>query len=149
MMKMNDKNGSTINRTSGFSLPEVMISIVILSVLILSSLMTIRLVFSQLEAARADTAASQLLQSEMENLRLANWAYISELESGTFDLDPDLASSATTAFTGHRRVESIHTGLAEIVLEVEWTTSFGRTQSRRYVTNFSKDGLNDYYFRTF
>jgi hypothetical protein len=31
---------------------------------------------------------------------------------------------------------------------VEWTSYNGVQRARRYVTYFSKDGLNDYYYRT-
>lgn len=105
--------------------------------------------FKTLDVARGTTLASQILQSEMETLRLMSWGSLPS--SGTIDLgtvfttDPDLASR----FTATRTVSDTlgYEGqMKDIMLTVSWTTIDGRPLTRTFFTRYCKDGLYDYYY---
>lgn len=137
------------NRSSGYSLIEVLIAVGVLGLTIASSLMAMRSGFSMVETARDNTLASQILQSEMENLRLRNWAYISQLETGPFQMESSFQQSpASGRFRCVRLVAAPNGLFREISLEVRWRSNNGVEMTRRYVTFFSKEGLNDYYYRS-
>lgn len=108
--------------------------------------------FKQIDTARNITLSSQVLQSEMERLRLMNWADISALTgTSTVDLttvftdDTDLASR----FTLTRTVADLSGRVGEmktITLVCGWTTINGRALSRQFTTYYTKNGLYDYYY---
>lgn len=136
-------------KAGGFTIVEVMVAVLVLGLVISACLMTLRVVFFQVETIRNNTLASQILQSEMENLRLRSWSFIKDLENGEFQMDEELASTPAHAFKRRRFVYDLHEDLRELVLEVEWTGIGGTTSTRRYATCFARDGLNDYYYRAF
>ncbi len=105
-----------------------------------------------LDVARNTTLASQVLQSEMERLRLMDWTDIAALTgTSTVDLSTVFTSDPTIAarFTLTRTVSDV-TGkvgeMKEILLQVSWTTLDSRTLQRSFRTYYAKDGLYDYYY---
>ena len=68
----------------GFTLIEVMMATFVLVLIFLSTLAAIQQGFSMLDTARNTTLAGQVIQSEIEDLRLRPW--ISMPASGTIDL---------------------------------------------------------------
>jgi len=133
----------------GFTLAEAMIGVMILGLTLASCLMSVRVMFHQAENVRYNGLASQVLQSEMENLRLMNWAQIQTLTTGTFEMDEEYHDSPAQAFVRQRIVTEITPDLRQITLTVEWTGQNGVTSTRLYSTFFSRHGLNDYYYRSF
>jgi type II secretory pathway pseudopilin PulG len=143
-------------RTAAFSLIEVMMAAVIISLVFVSSIAALGRGFQMLETARNNTLASQVLQSEMENLRLLNWAKLMELAPSvpmtqSFAVDSSFAETVGHKFVGERRIESLGEGdtrdMRKITLTVSWTSSNGKANRRTYVTYFGKDGINDFYYR--
>lgn len=135
---------------SGLSLVEVMLAVLVLGLVVGSTLVAMRSGFTMIQLARDNTMASQILQSEMENLRLMNWQQLGELpEEGEFEVDTQLDASIADRYERHRRIEVIRTSMKEVELTVEWTTVGGTRHSRTYRTLFSREGLNDYYYRAF
>jgi len=131
-----------------FSLVEVSIAVGVLGLTVASSLVAMRVGFAMIETARDGTLASQILQSEMENLRLKLWDEIRDLKTGPFDMEASfLATPSAARFVCARIVDVPNTNIRQITLEVTWTSMNGRSHDRRYVTYFSKEGLNDYYYR--
>lgn len=134
----------------GFTLIEVMIAASVMVLVIMSSIGTLSFGYRLLENARLNTLAGQVLQSEMETLRLQNWTQISSLPAtDTFAVEPTLASASKGKFSCTRKVESIRATTNKITLTVSWNGMQGEPHSRQYITFFGKDGLNDYYYRTF
>lgn len=133
--------------SSGFTLIEVCVAVAVLGLTIASSLVALRIGFGMIESARDSTLASQILQSEMENLRLKNWDKLEELEDGTFEMEKTFEPTAAGRFTCNQYVEEPASGLLMVTLEVAWETSLGSERSLRYATVFSREGLNDYYYR--
>jgi len=122
----------------------------ILLLVFLSSLAALSIGFKMLEEARASTLASQILQSEMENLRLKNWVQLGALP-GTepFSVEVDSSLTGFPNFVCTRSLYEVDTNIKQAVLTVAWTSKDGRARARRYVTYIAKDGINDYFYRRF
>lgn len=110
-----------------------------------------------LDVARGTTLASQLLQSEMENLRLQSWSDMEAIE-GTEEVDlavlltdqPEaLAVAEGFDFVLTRTVQDV-TGregdMMELILRASWRTLDGRTLQRSFRTYYTRNGLYDYYY---
>ncbi len=127
---------------------------------IVTSLTTLQFGMRSVDTARSMTLASQIMQSEMEILRLQNWAQISALDaesrvdpattissaSGS-TLDTMLAAIANR-FTCVRTVAPIsgRDNIKLITLTVSWTGVDGRAHALTYQTRYAKNGLSDYLY---
>lgn len=136
--------------TAAFTITEIMIAMTVLLLVFISSIAGLSIGFRMLEEARTSTLASQILQSEMENLRLKNWAQLNALPAtAPFSVEVDTALNNFPNFVCTRSLYDVRSDLKEAVLTVAWITTDGRSRTRRYVTYIAKDGINDYYYRTF
>ncbi len=135
---------------AGLSLIEILIAILVIGIVIGSTLVAMRSGFSMIQLARDNTMASQIMQSEMENLRLMNWTQLGELpEEESFEVDTQLDANIAARYERTRRVTEVRDGMREVELVVEWDTVGGSRHTRTYRTLFSQEGLNDYYYRSF
>jgi len=138
---------------AGFTLIEVMIAASVMVLVIMSSIGTLSLGYRLLENARLTTLAGQVLQSEMETLRLKNWTEISALPaSEAFVAEDTIIAAGNNKFTCVRKIENAPTGsgtIKKITLAVSWTSMRGIPHTRQYMSYFAENGLNDYYYRTF
>ena len=135
-----------------FTILEVTLATFVMAFGISTATLTMMSGFKTLDVARNITLASQILQSEMERLRLMDWADIAAL-SGTqnVDLNAVFTSDADLAarFTLSRTVSDVVGKVGEmkqILLVVSWNTVDGRTMTRQFNTYYAKDGLYDYYY---
>ena len=127
---------------------------------IVSSLTALQFGTRTVDTARNMTLAAQIMQSEMEILRLQNWAQIAALPaSATVDpsttistgygttLDSMLTSIANR-FTCTRTVADIsgRSNIKLITLSIVWTGVDGRSHSLSYQTRYAKNGLSDYFY---
>jgi hypothetical protein len=131
---------------------EVTMATMVMAFGLSTALFTMMRGFKTLDVARNITLSSQVLQSEMERLRLMDWTDINAL-SGTssvdlstvFTDDADLAAR----FTLTRTVSDV-TGkvgqMKEILLQCSWTGMDGRSLTRSFRTYYAKNGLYDYYY---
>lgn len=138
------------NRTRcGFSIAEVMMAVAIMSLAISTSLTTMQRSFMSLDSARNLTLAAQIMQSELESMRLNPWTVISTYPAGptTLTIDSSFTGNAAIAqrFTLTRQVSTIRTGMREITLTVSWNSFDGRTLSRSFTTYYGQDGLYDFF----
>lgn len=152
-------------RTSGFTILEVMMSAFVLALGIATSITTLQYGMRMVDTARNTTLAGQIMQSEMEVLRLQNWAQIVALQTaqvpantpqttsnsittGTLtNLDAILTRIATN-FVCTRLIEDI-SGKADmklITLRVTWTGVDGRPHQLSFQTRYAKNGLSDYFY---
>ena len=106
--------------------------------------------FRLLEDARLNTLASQVLQSEMERIRLRNWTQLSSLPANE-PFAPETAFSAGTfhKFTCLRTISDIRSDMKQVKLTLTWRSMQGRLHTRSYITYVVREGLNDYYYRQF
>jgi len=139
-------------RQAGFTIFEVTMATFVMAMGISTSIVGITAGFKQLDVARNITLSSQVLQSEMERLRLMNWTDIAALTgSSTVDLESVFTDDEALAerFTLLRTVGDV-TGkvgeMKEITLQCSWTGIDNRTLSRQFTTYYTKNGLYDYYY---
>ncbi len=143
--------GSCPRSKSGLTVIEIMIAVMVLGLVIGSTFMALRTGFTMIQLARDSTMAGQILQSEMENLRLKSWDMLGELnEEEAFEVDTLLDESIADRFVRTRTIREFRGGnMREVEVAVEWTSLRGTQHRRVYRTVFGKEGLNDYYYRAF
>jgi Tfp pilus assembly protein PilV len=125
----------------GFTLVEVACAAFVLLFAIASSIVAMQIGFRSLDYARGLTLASQIIQSEMENIRMR-----------PLDQIPSVAGTTTHpgGFTVTRSVSEVPTDanqpqLYEITLTIEWVTVDRITHRRSTSTQYSEFGLNDFF----
>ena len=104
------------------------------------------------------TLAAQIMQSEMENIRLLNWAQLTALPaSETVDIASIVSSGSSSTldatlnniiskFTCERTITTPKTDMREVTLTISWNGQDGRGHSNSYVTRYCKNGLYDFYY---
>lgn len=144
----------------GFTIMEVAMASFIMAFGIGSSIVAMQSAFKSLDVARDTTLASQILQSEIERLRLMAWSNtgtaavdsIVELpESQAVNLSTMFSSSAALEkkFDVVRKVEVDEdrpTEVRYITISVQWRSYDGRTHNRSFRSMYAKNGLYDYYY---
>ncbi|MEZ5414120.1 MAG: prepilin-type N-terminal cleavage/methylation domain-containing protein [Opitutaceae bacterium] len=143
---------------TGFTIVEVMVAATIMVLGITTSLTTLTFGMRAIDTARNSTLAAQIMQSEMENIRLLNWAQLTALSaSETVDISSIISSGSSTTldatlnniiskFTCTRTITTPKSNMREITLTVSWNGQDGRAHSNSYVTRYCKDGLYDFYY---
>lgn len=133
---------------AAFSLVEVMVASCVLMLGISGALVTLQRSLDSIAQARQLDAASQLMQTELERLRLLNWRQLEELQvSGRTEVDPP-NDGAFARFSCERQIQDLREGMKEITLVASWGGLDGRAHSARLVTRYSRSGLNDYFYTT-
>lgn len=124
-----------------------MVASVVLVLGITSAIVALQRGFQALDTARHLTYASQVMQSELERLRLKSWAQLQALQDAS---DTTVAVTATAglspSFRCSRTIRDTKTEMKEITLVSAWNGYDGRPHSVRYVTLYSKTGLYDYFY---
>lgn len=137
-------------RRVGYTLIELMVGVMILGIVLATAFTGMKQGFFLLENARDNTLVSQLLQGEMENLRTTDWDSIDVLK-GTTDFSPNssMLANQNTIYTCQRIITAPKVGQLEVVLNITWSDSRGIAHTNNFISYFTKDGLNDFYTRTF
>ena len=151
---------------AGFTIAEVIVATFVMLFGITSAITVIQSGYNALDTARSTTLAAQIMQSEMERLRLLPWSTTSTTSSGatkpsisalpaeaTIDLTSIFPSGATTTqlanrFTVKRTVGDVANRDGEmksITVTVSWTGINGVSHTRTSTTQYAKNGLYDYY----
>ena len=149
----------------GFTILEVAMAASIMALGIATSIIVMQSGFKAVDLARDTTLASQILQSEMERLRLlpwdnpgtkakdSIWELISEdpKTGDKVDLSTVFSSSAALAekFKVTRTIvpdPDRSTSVLKITLSVTWPSYDGRTHTRSFQSMYAKNGLYDYYY---
>jgi hypothetical protein len=100
------------------------------------------------DTARGYTYASQVMQSELERLRLKSWDQMVTLQNSS-DHTVSLAAVSgvpTTAFTCTRTISDLKTDMKEVILESNWRGLDGQAHTARFITRYGKNGLYDYFY---
>lgn len=139
----------------------------VLALGIITCLTALQFGMRQVDTARNMTLAGQIMQSEMEILRLQNWAQIVALQtaqsSPTTPAVVDPATSITSGsstpldatlttianrFSCTRLVEDVSgkTDMKQITLNVSWNGVDGRPHTLRFQLRYAKNGLSDYFY---
>lgn len=139
-------------REGGFTIVEVAMASFIMAFGIATSIIAMQSGYKHIDLARGTTLASQIIQSEMERLRMMSWTMINALPaSETFD--------GATFFSEHANIEDIYTitrtvtddstrpgEIKNINISVRWRTYDQRWHQRSFNAIYAKNGLYDYYY---
>jgi type II secretory pathway pseudopilin PulG len=146
-----------------FTILEVMISTMVMVLVLTSSLQVLGYGLRMIDSARYTTLAGQILQSQMEKLRLLNWTQLTNttvtspqtIPLGakyytTFTADPGLISS-TQVSNFYLCTQSIvpdpnYANMMDITLRAYWKGSDGMNRSRTYFTTYAKNGTSDFFY---
>jgi Tfp pilus assembly protein PilV len=133
---------------TAFTILEVLVAAVVLVFAITSSAAVMQRGFQALDTARNLTTAGQIMENEMESLRLKNWTQIQALQdTGNTTVAPDPSLGAAAArFTCTCTISDLKTDMKQIVLTAAWNGADGRPHIASYLTRYGKNGLNDYYY---
>lgn len=125
-----------------------MIAAIVLALGITTAITTLQTGLQAMDTARNCTAAAQLMQNEMERLRLKSWVQIQEVvDSGdTTVAVPAGLVSGGAPFTCTREIQDLKADMKQITLVSSWRGYDGRTHSARLVTRYGKTGLYDYFY---
>jgi prepilin-type N-terminal cleavage/methylation domain-containing protein len=138
----------------GFTIAEVMIAASVMALAISTSVTTMQRAFLALDSARSITLAGQILQGELERMRLKNWTEIGTAFPATTtpaaytQTDSTMAAALGTRFSLKYTADA-GTDLKEIKLIVSWSGYDGRPQSRYYKTYYGRNGLYDYFYNSY
>ena len=135
-------------RIHAFTLVEVMVASGVLVFGIISAITTSQRGLQALDAARNLTAASQIMQSEMERVRLLNWAQLQALQDSGNTAVTLAAGAGTGRFACVREITDVKTDMKQITLTASWRGYDGRDHTARLITRYGKSGLNDYFYTT-
>jgi prepilin-type N-terminal cleavage/methylation domain-containing protein len=146
----------TQNTAAAFSLIEVMISIVVLSVVFVGFYLNLSQGFASAEVSRENLRATQILEQQMETIRLYTWDQINSNgyvpTNFTVALDPTgttsngLIFTATTVITNAPVTEAYSNNLVLVTTTLTWTSDNGNRHTRKMSTLVSEYGLHNYYY---
>ena len=131
---------------AAFSLVEVMAASCVLMVGLGGTVLTVKNSLTSISHSRHLGAASQIMQSELERLRLRNWSQLQAIQDAKDHAVPTPDLPAGSKLTCTRDIRDIRDGLKEITVEASWGGSNGRAHSARLVTRYARNGLNDYFY---
>jgi Tfp pilus assembly protein PilV len=131
----------------GFTLVEVMIAGLILLLGIGSAIVALQRGLQAIDTARNLSYASQLMQSEFENLRLKSWAQLQQLQdSAGTSVPTQTVPGINKSFTCTRTIRDLKADMKEIALRSSWRGYDGREHSVQFVTRYGRSGLYDYFY---
>lgn len=123
-----------------------------------TAIIALQMDFKALNLARDSTLASQIMQSEIERLRLMPWANSSADVDSITELPASETVSLESMFSANaqltQRFQVVRTvatdpdrpDVRRITLTVRWTSFDGRSHTRSFTTLYCKNGLYDYYY---
>ena len=146
---------SSGRRTSGFTILEVAIAAFVMTVTISGAIVVLQTGFRALDNARNTTLSAQIIQSEMERIRLLSWTTVNALPASSSitltDIFPGdtLTTTMASRFTATITTADVTGKVGEmktITITVTWKGLDGLTHTRSSTGYYCKDGLYDYYY---
>jgi Tfp pilus assembly protein PilV len=154
-------------RTRGFTIVEVMVAASVMVLAISSSIIVLQQGVRAIDTARYTTLAGQILQSQMEKLRLLTWTQLTNTTYGPSatayaKFTPDITAIATAQinrfFVGSdvgKCAQSIvaapapyDSTMKKITLTANWRGLDGRPHSLSYITYYGQNGISDFFYTT-
>lgn len=146
---------ASCRRGRGFTIAEVMVAAGVMALAITTAITTMQSAFLALDSARKITLAGQIMQGELEKMRLKNWDTIvthqQQYQPETITIDPAFANNPAIGnrFTLQRTIEDINADMKEITLRIAWRGYDGRVHTRYYRTYYGRNGLHDYFYNSY
>jgi len=128
---------------------------IVMAFAITTSITTLQRGFLSIDTARNFVIAGQIMQSEIEKMRVSPWSTTATVNGiadytdtyPAISIDPVFTSSAYIAnrFTLTRSMADPRTEMRQITLTVSWRNYDGRQMSRSYTTFYARYGLYDFF----
>jgi type II secretory pathway pseudopilin PulG len=131
-------------RRRSFTIVEVMVAAALLALGFAGVVTASQQGLQALDTARRLGAASQLMQSEMERLRMMSWVQLQALQDfgqATVNLE-----RAADRYACQRDIRDLKVNMKEITLVATWKGFDGRPHTARLITRYGRTGLNDYFY---
>lgn len=148
-------------RRAGFTIVEVAVAATVMVIAITGSILVLQSGFKALDNARKTTLAAQIIQSEMERIRMLSWSRVEDLRTKPADIElSDIFPQTTVAerkvlgqmkstFKATRTLTPLadfDNEIVEITVTVSWTGIDGIAHNRSTSTRYAKNGLYTYYY---
>ncbi|HKB56714.1 MAG TPA: prepilin-type N-terminal cleavage/methylation domain-containing protein [Lacunisphaera sp.] len=138
-------------RPAGFTLVEVMMASLILVAGFIGMIEAVGLGSNMMDSARRQTLAAQILNHEIEKLRLSSWTTISAMTatSPTPTIDGQFSTAITASgatYTLTRTVADPTTNLREITYTVTWVVKTSRLKADGTLLTFTYTRTNSAYY---
>ena len=141
---------SRLDRARGVTLIEVAVAALVMALVLSTAITTLQRAFISLQNARDLNIASQMLQSEMEKMRLADWTTVNAFPAAAtpVTLDPAFTSNpfVGSRFALSRTVTDPKTDTRIITLRIQWQGADNRPLFRNLSMRYSRNGLYDYFY---
>jgi Tfp pilus assembly protein PilV len=135
-----------------FSILEVMLAVAVMVFGLGAAIIGLQIGLRNLDVARTTTAVAQVMQSEVERIRLLTWEMVSQLDAQkVLSLDSVFATSALKngTVTVTRYVTNVEgfSQMKMIKLQATWKSIDGMNHDRWFQFRYTRGGLYDYYRR--
>lgn len=133
-----------------------MLAAFILAMAIVTSITTMQRAFLSIDTARNMTLAGQIMQHELEKVRLKDWTTVSAYTDDN-DLTIDSLFTENTYISNlvanrglrlSRTVSTPETDIVQLTYTVTWRNYDGRELSRSYVTYYARYGMYDFFYNS-
>jgi Tfp pilus assembly protein PilV len=135
----------------GFTIIEVAMATFVMAFGIATSIIAMQSGYKQIDLARGTTIAAQIIQSEMERIRMMSWTTVNALAASEsfdgstyFSANPDVAGKYTITRTNVANATNAE--IRDLTVSVRWQTYDGRWHTRSFTAIYAKNGLYDYYY---
>lgn len=146
----------------GFTIVEVMVATFVMAFAISSAILVMQSGFRALDTARKTTLAAQIMQSEMERMRMLSWSRVQALVSpnpATIDIatifpqntaaEKKILAEMERGFTRQRTATYVAGSgdqMIDIGITITWRGVDGVAHKRTSSTRYCKNGLYNYYY---
>lgn len=141
---------------AGFTVVEILVATFVMLFGIVSAIIVIQSSLRSLDTARNTTLAAQIIQSEMERIRLLSWSAVNSLPgSAGINIDDILPADLPSItelrnrFAVTRAATDVSGKVGElkmITVTVTWQGIDGQRHTRSSSTHYCKEGLYAYYY---
>lgn len=138
-----------LSRISGFTLIEVMMAATILLLGIVGMMHAITSGTEMLDTSRKQTLAGQIIQNEIERVRLLKWSEVSSLSANPTTVTlAGVFIAQDKSFSCERTVADVKNDLRKLTFTVTWKSNTHRVHTRTGETYIGKNGLSVTYQRS-
>lgn len=139
----------------GFTMVELLIFIMVIGIIMTGAFATMAQSIRMVETSRDYARASQILQSEIERLRTMSWEQLEAVQAAdgtaiaSIELDEAFQETFNDRYRAFRYLENRYSNQKEAIIWVYWWDGMGNFRIKKTAAWFTKDGLNDFYYRSF
>lgn len=146
------RKSRAILRRSGFTIVEVALAAAIMAMGIATSITVLQRGFLMLDAARNITTSGQIMISQMEQIRMLDWATVSAYPSTDTTVTIDAVFTGNSAvqnrFTLTRKVVPLasNANVLEVTFSLSWRGIDGRLNTRTMSSYYARFGMHDFIY---